>query len=48
MPRPLHRYGPSVTARDIVDGGQQITTPAAARSFVTALAREVTGTSGRK
>ena len=41
-------YGPGVTARDIVDGGQKIATPAAARPFITALARDVTGTSGRK
>ena len=41
-------YGPAVTARDIVDGGQKIAMPAAARSFVGALSRDVTGTSGRK
>jgi SH3 domain-containing YSC84-like protein 1 len=41
-------YGSGVTARAIVDGGQRITTPTAARSFTSALARDVTGTSGRK
>jgi len=41
-------YGSGVTARDIVEGGQKITTPAAARPFVAALARDVTSTGGRK
>jgi lipid-binding SYLF domain-containing protein len=41
-------YGPGVTARDIVDGGRKIAMPAAARSFVSALARNVQATSGRK
>jgi SH3 domain-containing YSC84-like protein 1 len=41
-------YGPDVTARNIVDGGQKIAVPAAARSFVGALSRDVAATSGRK
>jgi lipid-binding SYLF domain-containing protein len=41
-------YGSGVTARAIVDGGQKIATPAGARPFVSALGRDVTGTSGRK
>jgi SH3 domain-containing YSC84-like protein 1 len=41
-------YGPGVTARDIVGGGQKIAVPAAAQSFVHALSRNMVGTSGRK
>jgi lipid-binding SYLF domain-containing protein len=41
-------YGPDVSARDIVDGGQKIAVPAAARSFLSALSRNVAATSGRK
>jgi lipid-binding SYLF domain-containing protein len=41
-------YGSGVTAREIVDGGQNVAVPSAAQSFVRALGRDVQGTSGRK
>jgi lipid-binding SYLF domain-containing protein len=41
-------YGPGVTAREIADGTRQVALPAAARSFVRALQRDVQATSGRR
>ena len=41
-------YGPNVTPRDLIEGTGQIAVPAAARSFVTALERDVRATTGRK
>jgi hypothetical protein len=40
-------YGPDVTAVDIVECTRPLAVPAAARSFVRVLAREVTASSGR-
>jgi SH3 domain-containing YSC84-like protein 1 len=40
-------YGPSITARAVVDGTEKVTVPAPARSFVQTLSRDVQGTSGR-
>ncbi len=41
-------YGSNVTAREIVDGTRRVDVPAAARSFVHALRRDVQITSGRR
>lgn len=41
-------YGANVTAREIVDGTARVAVPAAAQSFVRALARDVTATTGRR
>ena len=41
-------YGANVTAREIVDGTARVAMPAAAQSFVRALARDVTATTGRR
>jgi len=40
-------YGPDVTARDIVEGTRRVAVPAAAQSFLRALARDLTATRGR-
>ena len=41
-------YGPAIAARNIVNGTERVAVPQAAQVFVTALARDVQGTSGRK
>jgi lipid-binding SYLF domain-containing protein len=41
-------YGPNVTPRDIVDGTARVAVPVPAQSFVRALSRDVTATSGRR
>ena len=41
-------YGPAIAARNIVNGTERVAVPQAAQAFVTALGRDVQGTSGRK
>jgi lipid-binding SYLF domain-containing protein len=41
-------YGPSVSARDVVQGTQPVAVPVVATSFVRALGRDVRATSGRR
>ena len=41
-------YGPNLKARQIIESTGHIRMPAAARSFVTSLSREVRATSGVK
>ena len=41
-------YGGEVTARQVIDGTARVTPPAAARSFLDSLNRDVRATTGRK
>jgi lipid-binding SYLF domain-containing protein len=41
-------YGENVTARNVLEGSGHIVLPAAAKTFVTSLEREVSATTGRK
>ena len=41
-------YGANATARDVLEGSGHIVLPAAAKTFVTSLEREVSATTGRK